>query len=353
MEAMEYFQGEDVESLEQLSVTDGDELPIGDKAEALGLPTDGTQHDDEGAGHPEPSEAELLLTEAAPTQEPEMDSSSLELVQDPVALFLKGTEKYPLLTPEQEVSLAKRIERGDLSAKERMINSNLRLVVSNSWAYRGQGLSHIDVLQEGSIGLIRAAEKFDYRKGFKFSTYATWWIRQAMGRALADTGRTVRLPVHIVERLRKIERAEKQLTQSLGGIEPTAEQIAETAGLGPEEVTYIRQKAVPAVSLNKNVGEDGDAELGDMLPGDDDTAQEVEDRDRQAKVHSAIGLAIVYGLIDERETEVLYRRNGLGENPEPESLQQIADDLKVSRAHVSQLDIRAKKKLLPLLLPVK
>jgi RNA polymerase primary sigma factor len=352
MEAMEYFQREDVEPLEQLSVANGDELSGAEQVEALVHTVDGAQLDDEATAHPEPTDGELLLTEADTTNEPEMDLS-IGLLEDPVKLFLRETERYPLLTSRQEVNLAKRIERGDLAAKERFINSNLRLVAHNSWYYLRQGLPHKDLLQEGSIGLMRAAEKFDYRKGFKFSTYATWWIRQSMTRAIADTGRTVRLPGHIVGKLRKIERADKQLTQSLGGIQPTTEQIAELTGIEPEEVTDIRQKAVPIVSLNKTVGEDGDVELGDILPGDNDVAQEVEDRDQQSKVHRAIGLATLYGLLDERETEVLYRRHGLGENPEPETLRQIATTLHISHERVSQLDEGAMKKLMPLLVPLK
>ena len=162
-------------------------------------------------------------------------SFELELQHDSVDLLLRDAGRYPLLTPAQELDLARRIEKGDLDAKELMINSNLRLVVSIARRYVGHGLSMTDLVQEGMIGLIRAAEKFDYRKGFKFSTYATWWIRQAVARALADKARTIRMPVHVVEKLNKIGRAERKLVTELGR-EPTADEIAEVTGIEPEEV---------------------------------------------------------------------------------------------------------------------
>jgi RNA polymerase primary sigma factor len=167
-----------------------------------------------------------------------------DMTTDSLQLFLKDIGKVRLLTAQEEVDLAKRIERGDLDAKQKMVESNLRLVVSIAKNYRNQGLPFLDLIQEGTLGLVRAAEKFDYRKGFKFSTYATWWIRQAIARALADKARTIRIPVHVVEKLNKIGRAERKLVTELGR-EPTAEEIAEATGIDPEEVDSIKRSARP------------------------------------------------------------------------------------------------------------
>src|ERR1035441_8641432 len=173
-----------------------------------------------------------------------------DMTTDSLQLFLKDIGKVRLLTAPQEVDLAKRIERGDMDAKQKMVESNLRLVISIAKNYRNQGLPFLDLIQEGTIGLVRAAEKFDYRKGFKFSTYATWWIRQAIARALADKARTIRIPVHIVEKVNKIRSAERSLVTALGH-EPTPEEIAEVAGLEPEEVEAIKRSARAPISLEK------------------------------------------------------------------------------------------------------
>src|ERR671918_305571 len=178
-----------------------------------------------------------------------------DMTTDSLQLFLKDIGKVRLLTAQEEVDLAKRIERGDLDAKQKMVESNLRLVVSIAKNYRNQGLPFLDLIQEGTLGLVRAAEKFDYRKGFKFSTYATWWIRQAIARALADKARTIRIPVHVVEKLNKIGRAERKLVTELGR-EPTALEIAEVTGIDPEEVDSIKRSAQAPVSLEKPVGDE-------------------------------------------------------------------------------------------------
>src|SRR6202022_1811042 len=178
-----------------------------------------------------------------------------DMTTDSLQLFLKDIGKVRLLTAQEEVDLAKRIERGDLDAKQKMVESNLRLVVSIAKNYRNQGLPFLDLIQEGTLGLVRAAEKFDYRKGFKFSTYATWWIRQAIARALADKARTIRIPVHVVEKLNKIGRAERKLVTELGR-EPTPEEIAEVTGIDPEEVDSIKRSAQAPVSLEKPVGDE-------------------------------------------------------------------------------------------------
>ena len=192
---------------------------------------------------------------------------------DALQLFLNELRNYPLLTKEDEVELAKLIEQGDLEAKERMINSNLRLVVSNAKKYRGQDLSLLDLIQEGIFGLIRAAEKFDHRKGFKFSTYATFWIRQAIQRGLANKARTIRIPVHIGQRERKVARAERDLSARLGR-EPTDEEIAKEAEVPLEQIEEVRAAARTVTSLDRPVGEDGGTSFGDLLPSDQADVEE-------------------------------------------------------------------------------
>jgi RNA polymerase primary sigma factor len=187
-----------------------------------------------------------------------------ETTTDALQLFLREAGRHALLTAAQEVELAKAIERGDGDAKQRMIQANLRLVVSIAKNYRNQGLPFLDLIQEGTLGLVRAAEKFDYRKGFKFSTYATWWIRQAIARALADKARTIRIPVHVVEKLNKIGRAERKLVTELGR-EPSAEEIAEVTGIDPEEVDSIKRSAQAPVSLEKPVGDEEESEFGQFI----------------------------------------------------------------------------------------
>jgi len=198
-----------------------------------------------------------------------------DMTTDSLQLFLKDIGKVRLLTAQEEVELAKRIERGDLDAKQKMVESNLRLVVSIAKNYRNQGLPFLDLIQEGTLGLVRAAEKFDYRKGFKFSTYATWWIRQAIARALADKARTIRIPVHVVEKLNKIGRAERKLVTELGR-EPTPEEIAEVTGIDPEEVDSIKRSAQAPVSLEKPVGDEEESEFGQFIA--DEKAESPFDR---------------------------------------------------------------------------
>src|SRR5262245_48326327 len=188
-------------------------------------------------------------------EEPSVDEGPREVSTDALQLFLKDIGKVDLLTAAQEVELAKRIERGDHGAKQEMVEANLRLVVSIAKKYRNQGLPFLDLIQEGTIGLVRAAEKFDYRKGFKFSTYATWWIRQAVARALADKARTIRMPVHVVEKLNKIVRCERKLRAERGR-EPSSEEIARDVEMTPDEVDQIRRSAQVPVSLEKPVGDD-------------------------------------------------------------------------------------------------
>ena len=208
---------------------------------------------------------EATLTRSAPTPP--------ELLEDSLQLFFNEARRYPLLNAEEEIELAKRIEKGDLAAKDRMVNSNLRLVISVARKYQGQGLPLTDLIQEGMLGLIRAVEKFDWRKGFKFSTYGTLWIRQAIGRGLANSGRTVRLPVHIVARARKIADAERKLAVELGR-SPTEEEIAAAVELPLDEVADIRRADRGPASLDQGVGEDGDTALGDLVAGDGPSVEE-------------------------------------------------------------------------------
>ena len=224
---------------------------------------------------------------------------------DALQLFLNEAGRYKLLTAEEEVELAKRIERGDKEAKDLMINSNLRLVVSIAKRYQGHGLSLLDLIQEGIIGLIRAVEKFDHRKGFKFSTYATWWIRQAVQRGVANKSRTIRIPVHIVEREQKIARAERELVATLGR-QPTDNELARAAKLPVKQVREVRSAARAVTSLDKPIGEDDSGSFGDLFAADVHTDEEVEVSLRQETLRKALD------ELPDRERSVLELRYGLG-----------------------------------------
>ncbi|HEU6445437.1 MAG TPA: sigma-70 family RNA polymerase sigma factor, partial [Gaiellaceae bacterium] len=216
--------------------------------------------------HPPHEQPALAGAEEANAKAPKLDLT-VEPSLDSLRLYLREIGKVPLLTADQEIYLAKRIERGDMHAKTQMIEANLRLVVSIAKGYLGRGLSFLDLIQEGSLGLIRAVEKFDYRKGFKFSTYATWWIRQAVTRAIADKARTIRIPVHMVEKLNKVVHIERQLVQRLGR-EPQPEEIAVELEMTTEEVREILRMAQHPVSLEKPIGEEEESELGDFVQDD-------------------------------------------------------------------------------------
>jgi RNA polymerase primary sigma factor len=257
---------------------------------------------------------------------------------DALQLFLNEAGRYPLLTAAEEVELSKRIERGDKEAKDLMVNSNLRLVVSIAKRYQGHGLSLLDLIQEGIIGLIRAVEKFDYRKGFKFSTYATWWIRQAVQRGVANKSRTIRIPVHIVEREQKIARAERDLLTRLGRA-PTEAEIAKAAKLPLSQVREVRQAARAVTSLDRPVGEDSSAVYGDLLPSDQAAVEEeVEVGLREETLRKALE------LLTEREREILTMRYGLG-GQEPMSLEAIGRALDVTRERIRQIEARALERL--------
>jgi RNA polymerase primary sigma factor len=258
---------------------------------------------------------------------------------DALQLFLKDIGKVDLLTAAQEVELAKRIERGDHRAKQSMVEANLRLVVSIAKRYRNQGLPFLDLIQEGTIGLVRAAEKFDYRKGFKFSTYATWWIRQAVARALADKSRTIRMPVHVVEKLNKIVRAERKLRGELGR-EPNSFEIARDLDLTAEEVEQIRRSAQLPVSLEKPVGEDDESEFGHFLT--DEGALLPEEAAEQALRRDT--LKDVLSSLSEREQRILEMRYGL-DGEQPRTLDEVGRAFNVTRERIRQIENQCLKKL--------
>jgi len=265
-------------------------------------------------------------------------ADELDAIPETLDLFMARAGRYRLLTPDEEIDLAKRIERGDLVAKERMINSNLRLVVSIARRYQGHGLSMTDLVQEGTLGLIRAVEKFDWRKGFRFSTYATLWIRQAIQRGLENGGRTIRLPVHIGQRLRQLNRIERELTDRLDR-EPTIEELAEAADLEVDHVTQILEASRTPASLDQSVNDDGDTELGDLL----------------ADGEEALDEQVIAGLSDnlveravaelpELERKVIRLRFGVG-GAEGASVARTGRELGLSERRTQELEARALRQL--------
>jgi RNA polymerase primary sigma factor len=264
--------------------------------------------------------------------------TSYETTTDALQLFLREAGRHALLTAAQEVELAKKIERGDRAAKQRMIQSNLRLVVSIAKNYRNQGLPFLDLIQEGTLGLIRAVEKFDWRRGYKFSTYATWWIRQAVARALADKARTIRMPVHIVERLQKMNRAERTLWTQLGR-EPSLEEIAEEASLPMHQALEVRAAARASASLDQPIGEQEDAVFGDFVAGDGPLPEEEVEVSLRSQALNAALLSL-----PERERQVLVLRYGLDDS-EPKTLEEIGRRLGLTRERVRQIELESLRRL--------
>jgi RNA polymerase primary sigma factor len=279
-------------------------------------------------------EAEVPAAPAAPALPP----LTYETTTDALQLFLREAGRHPLLTAAQEVELAKRIERGDTNAKQHMIQANLRLVVSIAKNYRNQGLPFLDLIQEGTLGLIRAVEKFDWRRGYKFSTYATWWIRQAVARALADKARTIRMPVHIVERLQKMNRAERTLWTQLGR-EPTLEEIAEEASLPIHQAYEVKAAARASTSLDQPVGDQEDAVFGDFVQGDGPLPEEEVETSLRSQA-----LTAALAVLPERERRVLVLRYGL-EDSEPKTLEEIGRRLGLTRERVRQIEVEALRRL--------
>jgi RNA polymerase primary sigma factor len=281
-----------------------------------------------------------LVEEEQPVESapPEPVAVSEEGTTDALQLFLREAGRHALLTAPQEVELAKKIERGDLAAKQRMIQSNLRLVVSIAKSYRNQGLPFLDLIQEGTLGLIRGVEKFDWRRGYKFSTYATWWIRQAVARALADKARTIRMPVHIVERMQKLDRAERTLWTRLGR-EPLLEEIADEVGVTVEQAREVRAAARTSASLDQPVGEDDDAVLSDFVAGEAPLPE-----DEVAHALRSERLAEALGALTERERRVLAMRYGLFDD-DPATLEEIGRALGLTRERVRQIEAETLKRL--------
>ncbi len=277
--------------------------------------------------------AEVEKEEEQPAEEPR------EVSTDALQLFLKDIGKVDLLTAAQEVELAKRIERGDHLAKQEMVEANLRLVVSIAKKYRNQGLPFLDLIQEGTIGLVRAAEKFDYRKGFKFSTYATWWIRQAVARALADKARTIRMPVHVVEKLNKIVRSERKLRAELGR-EPTAMEIGFDLDLTGDEVEHIRRSAQTPVSLEKPVGDEDESEFGHFIT---DENLPLPDEEAEITLRKET-LRKILGTLSSRERQVLELRYGL-DGQHPRTLDEVGRAFNVTRERIRQIENQSLKKL--------
>jgi RNA polymerase primary sigma factor len=261
-----------------------------------------------------------------------------ETTTDALELFLRDAGRHPLLTAAQEVALTKRIERGDLEAKRTMIESNLRLVVSIAKRYRHQGLPFLDLIQEGTLGLIRAVEKFDWRRGFKFSTYATWWISQAVARGLGDKARTIRMPTHIIERMQKLNRAERMLSMELGR-EPTLEESAERAGVPLGQAVEVEAAARVSISLDQPLAGQDDVHFGDLVSGEGPLPEEsVADTLRNEALVQALA------ILGERERTVIVLRYGLYAS-EPKTLDEIGRRLGVSRERVRQLETEALKRL--------
>ncbi|MGN0709609.1 MAG: RNA polymerase sigma factor RpoD [Anaerovoracaceae bacterium] len=260
-------------------------------------------------------------------------------VDDPVRMYLKEIGKVPLLTADEEIELAKRMEQGDEEAKQRLCEANLRLVVSIAKRYVGRGMLFLDLIQEGNLGLIKAVDKFDYRKGYKFSTYATWWIRQAITRSIADQARTIRIPVHMVETINKLIRVSRTLLQKYGR-DPTPEEISKEMGISVEKVREIQKIAQEPVSLETPIGEEEDSHLGDFIPDEDVPAP------AEAAASSMLKdqLYDVLGTLTDREQRVLRLRFGLDDG-RPRTLEEVGKEFNVTRERIRQIEAKALRKL--------
>jgi RNA polymerase primary sigma factor len=321
--------GEPVIALEELGASPGERTD--DLADGLGaMPSLGVRS--------EAGEQERARARERSSAQPEMDDA-IEPSLDSLRQYLRAIGRVPLLRSEEEVALAKRIERGDMAAKQHMVEANLRLVVSIAKGYIGRGLTLLDLIQEGSLGLIRAVEKFDYRRGYKFSTYATWWIRQAVTRALADKARTIRIPVHVVERLNKLTNAERQLTQKLGR-EPSPAEIAAELGCPVREVREVLRVAQQPVSLEKPMGEEDDAALADFV--EDVSSQSPFEVASETSRRESI--ARVLASLPQREREVIEMRYGIA-GGRARTLEEVGLAFNITRERVRQIETRTLKRL--------
>lgn len=287
-----------------------------------------------------------LFSEEDLEDEEEIDLEKIDLsvpegvgVEDPVRMYLKEIGKIPLLSTDEEIELAKKMELGDQEARKRLAEANLRLVVSIAKRYVGRGMQFLDLIQEGNLGLIKAVEKFDYRKGYKFSTYATWWIRQAITRAIADQARTIRIPVHMVETINRLVRTSRQLVQELGR-EPTVEEIAKRMEIPPERVREIRKISQDPVSLETPIGEEEDSHLGDFIQ-DDHVAVPAEEA-AFTLLHEQLMEAL--STLTEREQKVLRLRFGLDDG-KPKTLEEVGGEFHVTRERIRQIEAKALRKL--------
>ncbi len=285
------------------------------------------------------AEAELDLSDLSLQDDFDMSLSGEIAIDDPVKIYLKDIGRVPLLTPEEEIELAERMAKGDVKAKKRLSEANLRLVVSIAKRYVGRGMQFLDLIQEGNLGLIKAVEKFDHTKGFKFSTYATWWIRQAITRAIADQARTIRIPVHMVETITKVKKASSTLLHK-NGHDPSPEEIAEELDLPPERVREIMRIAQDPVSLETPIGEEEDSHLGDFLPDEDAPAP----ADAASLILLKEKLGEVLSTLTEREEKVLRLRFGL-EDGRSRTLEEVGKEFEVTRERIRQIEAKALRKL--------
>ncbi len=285
------------------------------------------------------ADLEVAINAAEGTPLGDNDGSEVIAIDDPVKVYLKEIGRVPLLTQEEEIELAIRINEGDIQAKQRLSEANLRLVVSIAKRYLGRGMQFLDLIQEGNLGLIKAVEKFDYTKGFKFSTYATWWIRQAITRAIADQARTIRIPVHMVETINKVKKVSSQLLHQ-NGHEPTADEIAEELDMSVDKVREIMRVAQEPVSLETPIGEEEDSHLGDFIPDDDAPAP------ADAASHTLLReqLIEVLDTLTPREEKVLRLRFGL-EDGRSRTLEEVGKEFNVTRERIRQIEAKALRKL--------
>ena len=323
MEAIEVADY-DIEQIEKLY----------DQLEASGVEIINYEH----AQEDENIENEVGRLESAEDMEKMLQQEGLA-IDDPVRMYLKEIGKVPLLDSEKEIEIAQRMAEGDEQAKQILIEANLRLVVSIAKRYVGKGMFFLDLIQEGNLGLMKAVEKFDYAKGFKFSTYATWWIRQAITRAIADQARTIRIPVHMVETIHKVSRYQRQLLQELGH-EATAEEVAEKIGMSPEKVREIMKIAQDPVSLETPIGEEEDSHLGDFIPDDDSPAPQEAASFAMLREQ----LCEVLHTLTPREEHVLKLRYGLDDG-RPRTLEEVGKEFNITRERIRQIEAKALRKL--------